>query len=111
MSVFFPRRQPAPDMPLGLIDVQNLPRLPGKRRIDLHETVCDILMYSALRHPERLGGLPHSGIGLNDIIRNADSTLFNVILQKNTPQESFLQCMKVSEELCPDCIYLFIHNA
>ena len=35
MSVFFPRRQPAPDMSLGLIDVQNLPRLFGKRRINL----------------------------------------------------------------------------
>ena len=96
MSVFFPRRQPAPDMSLGLIDVQNLPRLLGERWIDLHKPVCDILMYSAFRHPKCLGCLPHSGIGFNDIIRNADSTLFNVILQKNTPQESFLQCMKDS---------------
>lgn len=46
-------------------------------------------MYRTLTHPKSLGGLPDGGIMLNDIIGYINRTLFDVILQKNTPSEYF----------------------
>lgn len=57
---------------------------------------CYYHMYRTLRYSECLSRLPHRGIAVDDIVSDADGTLLNIILQKNTPQESFLQCMKDS---------------
>ena len=47
-------------------------------------------MYRALADPESLGCLPYSGIAVDDIVGDADGTLFNIILQRNTPVGYFL---------------------
>ena len=46
MQIFFPGRQAAPDMPLGLIYVQNLPGLSRETGINMQQAFCHILMYS-----------------------------------------------------------------
>lgn len=88
--------KPSPNMALGFVYVQYLPCFRCKRRIDLNEAFGHILMYRTLRYSECLSRLPHCGIAVDDIVSDADGTLLNIILQKNTPQESFLQCMKDS---------------
>ena len=65
-------------------------------------------MYRAFADAECLGGLPHRGIVLDDIACYPYSSFFNIVFQKKTPQDTFLQCMKVSEGLYPDYVYLFI---
>jgi len=50
-----------------------------------------------------LGSLSYSSIVLNDIISDADGTLFNVILQLEIPlKNTFLQCMKYSQGVLLD---------
>ena len=51
-------------------------------------------MYRALADPESLGCLPYSGIAVDDIVGDADGTLFNIILQRNTPVGYFLLLYK-----------------
>ncbi len=46
-------------------------------------------MYNDFTHPKLLCGLPDGGIVINDIIGDADGSLFNVILQKKSPQSAF----------------------
>ena len=65
-------------------------------------------MYRALRDTERFCGLPHCGIVVDDIVGYPYSSFFNIVFQRKTPQDTFLQCMKVSEGLCPDYVHLFI---
>lgn len=57
---------------------------------------CYHHMYRTLADPKRFGGLPDRRIAVNNIVGDADSPLLDIILQRNTPQESFLQCMKDS---------------
>lgn len=45
MQIFFFCRHPPADMALRLVYIQNLSRLRRKRRIDLCQTFCHILMY------------------------------------------------------------------
>jgi len=89
--------QSAADMTLGFIHIQYLPRLLRQRRIHLHQSLRHVLMYRAFADAEGLGSLPHRGV-----------VFFNIVFQRKTPQDTFLQCMKVSEGLCPDYVYLFI---
>jgi len=56
-------------------------------------------MYRAFADAEGLRGLPHRGIVLDDIARYLYSSFFNIVFQRKTPQDTFLQCMKVSEGL------------
>lgn len=56
---------------------------------------CYNHMYRRLTNPKRLGSLPHSGIVLDDIVSDADGTLFDVILQIDTPQEYFFTMYEV----------------
>ena len=41
----------------------------------------------------------YRGIVVNDIARYPYSSFFNIVFQRKTPQDTFLQCMKVSEGL------------
>ena len=47
-------------------------------------------MYRALAHPESLGCLSDRGVAVDDIVGDADGTLFDIILQRNTPVGYFL---------------------
>ena len=51
-------------------------------------------MYGGLANSELLGGLSDCGIVIDNIIGDADSTLFDIILQKKSPQSAFLQFMR-----------------
>ena len=82
VRIFLSGSKSSPDMAFWLIYIKHMSGL--------------LLMYGALWHAECLGGLPHCGIGFNDIVGDMDCPLLDIILQKNTPQESFLQCMRDS---------------
>ena len=108
MEIFFSGSQSAPDMSFRLVDIQNLSCLLRQRRIHLHQPLRHVLMYCAFRDAERLRCLPHCGVVVDDIARYPNSSFFNIVFQRKTPQDTFLQCMKVSEGLCPDYVHLFI---
>ena len=100
--------QSAADMTLGFIHIQYLPRLLRQCRIHLDQPLRHVLMYRAFADAKGLRGLPHCGIVVDDIVGYPNSSFFNIVFQRKTPQDTFLQCMKVSEGLCPDYLYLFI---
>ena len=108
MEIFFSGSQSAPDMSFRLVDIQNLSCLLRQRRIHLNQPLRHILMYRAFRDAECFRCLPHRGVVVDDIIGYPNSSFFNIVFQRKTPQDTFLQCMKVSEGLCPDYLYLFI---
>ena len=47
-------------------------------------------MYRALTYPESLGGLSDCCVAVDDIVSDADGTLFDIILQRNVPAGNFL---------------------
>lgn len=51
-------------------------------------------MYRGFTDSKSLGSLPHGGSTFNDIVGNAGSTLFNIILQQKSPTNSFLHCIR-----------------
>ena len=57
-------------------------------------------MYRAFADAEGLGSLPHRGVVVDDIVGYPYSSFFNIVFQRKTPQDTFLQFMKVSEGLC-----------
>ena len=92
--------QSAADMTLGFIHIQYLPRLLCQRRIHLGQPLRHVLMYRAFANAEGLGSLPHRGVVVDDIVGYPYSSFFNIVFQRKTPQDTFLQFMKVSEGLC-----------
>ncbi len=85
MQIFFPGRQAAPDMPLGLIYVQNLPGLSRETGINMQQAFCHILMYRTLTNSKLLRRLTHCRIVFYDIIRNVYRAFFDIILQGFPP--------------------------
>ena len=85
MQILLSRRHPSPDMPLGLVRVQNPSSLAGEGGVDQEKAVGDILMYRTLADPKLLRRLPHSRVILYDIYSNLHGPLLNIILQKNPP--------------------------
>ena len=83
-------------MALRFIYIKYFSRFLCKRRIDLHQTFCDILMYRRLANPKLLRRLPDGGIVFDNIISNINCSFLNIILQKKSPQNTFLHCMKCS---------------
>ena len=49
-----------------------------------------IFMYSGLRNTKLLCGLTHGRVMLNDIVRNINCPLFDILFQTKTPQEYFV---------------------
>ena len=86
--------QPATDVPLGLIHIQNLSGFRGKGWINLHQSLCDILMYCAFAYPKLLCSLSYSRIVFDNIIGNIDCSFFDIFFQRNTPRNTFLHCMR-----------------
>ena len=99
VQVLLPSGQSATDMTLGLIDIQHFSSLLRQGWIDLGKSLRDVLMYCALTDAECLRRLPHCGVVLDDIVGYSYSSFFNIVFQRKTPQDTFLQCMKVSEGL------------
>ena len=99
MLILLPGGHAAADMALRFVDVQDDPGPGCQRRIYVLQPVRDVLVDRALAYPKFLRRLPHRGIVVYDVIGNGNSPLFDIILQKKTPQNSFLQSMKNSEEL------------
>ena len=87
--------QSAADMPLRFIDIQHLPRLLRQRRIHLHQPLRHILVHRAFADAERLHCLTNCGVVVDDIVGYPYSSFFNIVFQRKTPQDTFLQCMKV----------------
>ena len=55
-------------------------------------------MYSRFTYSKRFGGLPHSGVIVDNIDSNIDRSFFNIIfhiLEKGSPSESFVHSMKL----------------
>lgn len=78
----------------SLITIQ-LPKQPSSSSV----LYCYNHMYCAFANAEGLGSLPHRGIVVDDIACYPNSSFFNIVFQRKTPQDTFLQCMKVSEGL------------
>ena len=85
MKILLFRIKSTTDMPFRLILIQHLPCLPRQCRIDLQQTLRDVLMYRALAHSEFLRSLPDSRFIFNNIICDFHRPLFNIILQRKTP--------------------------
>lgn len=68
VQILFFSCQSAPDMAFGFVYVQHFSGLLGQSRIDLHEPVCNILVYGAFAHAKLSGRLSDRGIAVNDII-------------------------------------------
>ena len=60
--VFFPGGKTSADMALRFIDIQYFSGLFGKSRVDLHQSVCNVFMYSTLAYSKGLCRLPYRGI-------------------------------------------------
>ena len=83
---------PLPEYPYSLIFPIILPPTPTV-------LFCYYRMYCGLWNSKLFRRLPHRGIVLNNIIGNVHRTLFDIIFQKETPQNTFLHCMKWFEGL------------
>ena len=102
MCIFFAGSKSASDVTLGFVDVKHCPGLPGKSGIDLHEAGGDIFMYSRFADAKCFGGLPYSGVIVDDIDSNIDRSFFNIIfhiLEKGSPSESFVHSMRLWQRL------------
>lgn len=94
VQILFLSSKAAADMALGLVQIQNLPCIRCQCGIDLHKALGYVLMYRTLAYPKRLRRLPHRGVIVDNIVGDADGTLFNIILQRNTSWDIFYYCMK-----------------
>ena len=99
VQILLPGSQSATDVPLGFVHIQHLPRLLRQRRIHLRQPLRHVLMYRAFADAKGLGGLPHCGVVVDDIVGYPYSSFFNIVFQRKTPQDTFLQCMNVAEGL------------
>ena len=105
MQILLSGSQSAADMTLGFVHIQHLPRLLRQRRIHLHQPLRHVLVHCAFADAEGLRGLPHRGVVVDDIVGYPYSSFFNIVFQRKTPQDTFLQCMKVFWGLYP---FLFL---
>ena len=80
MQILLPRRHPAADVALGLVYIKNLPRLRRQLRIHQHQPRGQILMHSALAHPEFFRRLPYCRFRLDHVNRCFYSTLLDILL-------------------------------
>ena len=79
--VFFPRRQSAPDMPLGLVDIQQPPHLPVQPWIEPRQTLGKVFMYGRLRDAEPGGGLADGRTVFDNVHRHVAGALIDICIQ------------------------------
>ena len=98
--VFLPCSHSAPDVAFGLVQIQDHSGLSSKRWIDGDKSLRAVLMDCALAYPKPFCSLTHCSVVIYNVIGNGYSPFFNIIFQRKTPQNTFVQSMKVSEGLC-----------
>ena len=99
VQIFFFRGEPAADVPLRLVRVQDSA---GRRReggINLEETFRDILMYRAFTDTVLLGRLAHSRIVFYNILCDFHGSFFDIIFHVKPLHSLFLQSMQESPSL------------
>ena len=89
MQIFFFCCQTATNMALLFIHLQHISHLFGKRRIDLLQSVCTVLMYRTLTDSEFLRRLSHCCIILYNKHCDFHGSFFNIIFQKKPLHTSF----------------------
>lgn len=77
MPVFFPCGDPAPDMALGLVHLQNVADAAVKLGIDVLQTVGHILMYGRFGYMKLLGGGANRRVVFDNILTEFDGSFFN----------------------------------
>ena len=85
MQILLLCRHPAADVPLGLVDIQHLARFRRERRVDLRQTLGDVLMYRTLANPKMFCRLPHGRVIVNDISGNLHGSFLNITFQTKSP--------------------------
>ena len=92
--ILFTRGQSATNMAFGFIHIQNHPGLRCQGRVDVLQSVGNVLMYRGLGDPELFRCLPHRCIVVYNVIGDGYGPLFNVLLQTNPPEDVFyILCM------------------
>lgn len=84
-GIFFPGGQAAPDMAFLLIELQNLLDMVIKLRIELSQTLCNILMDRTLGYLKFFGRLAHRRVFLRNIGAQKNGPLLWIPLQLNPP--------------------------
>lgn len=85
MQIFFSCSKPSPDVTFRFVHIQNLSGRLGERRIDLHETLCHVLVHRTLTYPKLLCSLPYRCIVINDKSCYFHSSFFYITLQGFSP--------------------------
>ena len=73
------------DMSLGLIEIKDSLDPRGQVGVDLRESLGDILVDCALGDPEDPGRLPHRVLGPEDVVRDIEDSLPDVVLHPPPP--------------------------
>ena len=92
------RSQPAANMTLRFVNIQHDPCLRRKPRIDVDQTVRNVLVYRTFADPEPFCRLPHRRIFIYNVVRNLNCPLFDIIFH-GLPLGCFLQHMKSSSKI------------
>ena len=87
MQIFFSGSQSTADMALGLVQIQDLPRLRRQSRIYLKKSFCAVFMYRRLRYPKLLCCLPYCCLFFNNIICYFNRPFLNIIFQGKIPRK------------------------
>ena len=99
VQIFLPGSQTPTNMSFLLVHIQHLANCRCKAWIDLTKTFCTVLVCCALTDSKFLRCLTYRCICLNDITGDFHCPFFDIIFQKETPQNTFLQFMKYFERL------------
>ena len=83
--------------------------LGGKRWIDRDKSLRAVLMHCTLAYPKSFCSLAYRSVVIYNVISNGHSPFFNIIFQRKTPQNTFVQSMKVSEGLCIEIVSVLNH--
>ena len=75
--VFFPRGDPAADMALGLVHLQDVADTAIELWIDVLQAVGHVLMYSRFGYMKLLGGGADRRVVFNNILTEFDGSFFN----------------------------------
>ena len=86
MQVLLPGGKSPADMSFFFIHIQNLTCLTRKRRVDLTQPVCHILMHRTLADPKLFCRLTYRCFCFYYVMCNLHCTLFDIILQRKIPR-------------------------
>ena len=90
MLVLLFRRKSAADMALRLVDIKNDPSPSCKIRIDMEQTIGNVLVHRTFTDSKPFRRLSHRRILINNIVRDLNRPLFNIFLPRGCPSMIFL---------------------